>query len=215
MRIVYLHGFASSPQSTKAQFFKQKFEALEIPFDALQLDEGDFERLTITRQLAVIEAAVADRPAILMGSSLGGYLAALYAARHPDAVRSLVLLAPAFDFPRRWRERFPPEDLARWKQNGSAPFFHYGSKAGQRLGYSFVEDAAQYEGVPDFLQPALILHGSGDTVVPPEMSREFAARRPHVRLQLFQSGHELTDVLDRLWDETIRFLDMNGEFQKL
>jgi len=218
MRIVYLHGFASSPQSSKAQFFKRKFDERSIPFEAPQLDEGNFERLTITGQLGVVERAVAGRPVVLMGSSLGGYLAALYAARHPGEVERMVLLAPAFQFPTRWRARFRPEDIELWKQQGSAPFFHYGSQTAQRLGYSFVEDADRYEDTPDFGQPALILHGSQDPVVPPGTSREFAAGRPNVRLQLFPSGHELTDVLDGLWNETSRFLDLDDaitRFQKL
>lgn len=215
MRIVYLHGFASSPQSSKAQFFKRKFGERNIPFEAPQLDEGNFERLTITGQLGVVERAVAGRPVVLMGSSLGGYLAALYAARHPDHVQRMVLLAPAFQFPTRWRTRFRPEDIELWKQQGSAPFFHYGSQTEQRLGYAFVEDADQYEDAPDFGQPALILHGSEDPVVPPGIAREFAAGRPNVRLQLFPSGHELTDVLPGLWNATSRFLDVDGPLPKI
>jgi len=207
MRIVYLHGFASSPHSSKTQFFKRKFDALGVPFEAPQLDEGNFERLTITGQLAVVERAVAGRPAVLMGSSLGGYLAALYATRHPGEVERMVLLAPAFQFASRWRARFRAQDLELWKQQGSAPFFHYGYQSGQRLGYSFVEDADRYEDAPDFGQPALILHGSEDPVVPAAISREFAAERPNVRLYLLPSGHELTDVLPGLWKETSRFLD--------
>ena len=46
MRIVYLHGFASSPQSSKAQFFAAKFCEAGVPFEAPDLDGGDFERLT-------------------------------------------------------------------------------------------------------------------------------------------------------------------------
>lgn len=208
MRIMYLHGFASSPQSSKAQFFRRKFDECGVAFHAPQLDEGDFERLTITGQLAVVEKAVTGQPAVLMGSSLGGYLAALYAARHPGDVERLVLLAPAFDFPKRWRQRFSPEELAHWQRQGWAPFFHYGSQTGQRLGYAFVQDAARYEDRPAFAQPALILHGFEDPVVPAEISRKIAAARGNVRLRLFESGHELTDVLDALWDETRPFLDL-------
>jgi len=215
MRIVYLHGFASSPQSSKAQFFKQKFDQLGVPFETPQLDEGNFERLTITGQLAVVERAVGGRSAVLMGSSLGGYLAALYATRHPAEVERMILLAPALQFASRWRARFRPEDLELWKQQGSAPFFHYGYKSAQRLGYSFVEDADQYEDAPDFGQPALILHGSEDAVVPPGISLEFAAARPNVRLQLFPSGHELTDVLAGLWKETSRFLQLGDIIPKI
>src|ERR1700678_4151148 len=98
MRVVYLHGFASGPQSGKARFFAERFGARGVPFVAPRLDEGDFEGLTISGQLKVVEKAVGEGPVVLMGSSLGGYLAALYAARHREAVEKLVLLAPAFQF---------------------------------------------------------------------------------------------------------------------
>src|SRR5277367_2393224 len=102
MRVVYLHGFASSPQSSKAQFFLRRFTDAGIAVEIPQLDGGDFEHLTISGQLAVIEQTVGETPSVLMGSSLGGYLAALYAARHPETVEKLIMMAPAFHFPRRW-----------------------------------------------------------------------------------------------------------------
>jgi predicted esterase YcpF (UPF0227 family) len=127
-RLVYLHGFASSPQSSKAQFFAAKFRALDHTLEIPHLDQGDFTGLTITRQLQLIEKTVDAGPVILLGSSLGGYLAALFAARHPQAVEKLVLMAPAFQFPTRWRARFSPQDLAAWKLRGTLPIFHYGYK---------------------------------------------------------------------------------------
>ena len=69
-RIVYLHGFASSPESGKARFFGGRFTELGVPFMAPQLDEGNFEGLTISGQLRVVDAAVAGEPVVLMGSSL-------------------------------------------------------------------------------------------------------------------------------------------------
>lgn len=202
--IIYLHGFASSPQSGKAQFFRRKFSERGVTIRIPRLDQGDFEGLTISKQLGVIERAAEGRPTNLIGSSLGGYLAALYAARHPE-VEWLVLMAPAFQFPRRWRERFSAEELAEWKRRGSRPFFHYGYKKNRLLDYQFVEDAVQYEDEPKFGQPALVLHGTEDTVVPADVSREFARSHPNVTLRLLRSGHELTDVLDELWAETATF----------
>ncbi|MEO8049999.1 MAG: YqiA/YcfP family alpha/beta fold hydrolase [Acidobacteriota bacterium] len=216
MRVVYLHGFASSPQSTKARFFGDHFAEAGVAFDAPQLDEGQFHNLTITGQMLVVGKAVATQaekltpgePLVLMGSSLGGYLAALYAARHPRYVDRLVLLAPAFRFLERWRVRLSPTEIEQWKRDGSILMYHYGSKTAQRLGYQFLEDAAGYEAVPDFHQRALILHGTNDTVVPCQVSYDFALEHVHARLALFESGHELTDVLEGLWREASAFLEI-------
>jgi hypothetical protein len=71
-----------------------------------------------------------------------------------------------------------------------------------------MEDAAQYEDEPEFPQPALILHGVRDSIVPAEISRVYAARRPNTRLVLFESGHELTDVLEPMWLEILNFLSV-------
>jgi pimeloyl-ACP methyl ester carboxylesterase len=202
---VYLHGFGSGPESTKARFFRDQFAAHGVNIEIPRLDEGNFERLTVSGQLRVIDRAVNGRSVILMGSSLGGYLAALYASTHPN-IEKLVLLAPAFQFPKRWRQRFAGEELAAWKASGSKLFYHYGHKADRPLGYQFVEDSVQYPDEPDVRQPSLILHGTGDTVVPLEVSCEFAARHPNATLRELESGHELTDVLDRLWAETSTFL---------
>jgi pimeloyl-ACP methyl ester carboxylesterase len=203
-RVVYMHGFASGPSSSKARFFSRRLSEHGASVSIPQLDEGNFQGLTITGQLAVIDRAVGGQPAILMGSSLGGYLAALYASKHVSIER-LVLLAPAFRFPTRWRERYAA-DMDRWKREGSLPFFHYAVQAELPLGYQFVEDAAQYPDEPEFSQPALILHGSRDPVVPAEISREYAASHSNVRLRLFDSGHELTDVLEPMWEEVAGFL---------
>lgn len=207
-RVVYLHGFASGPGSSKARFFGRKLTECGVAVEIPRLDGGDFERLTITGQLAVIERVVDGRPAVLMGSSLGGYLAALYASRHPEIER-LVLLAPAFQFPRRFRERYAPEDLERWKRQESVPVYHYGYQEERRLGHELLEDSARYEDEPDFGQPALVIHGSADTVVPAAVSRAFAAGHPNVMLHVMESGHELTDVLEPMWAVVGSFLGVN------
>jgi pimeloyl-ACP methyl ester carboxylesterase len=205
MRVVYLHGFASSPQSGKAQFFKRKLGAEGIDVDIPRLDGGDFERLSITGQLAVIDAAVAKQPTVLFGSSLGGYLAALYAARHSEIER-LVLLAPGFQFPSLWRKRYSEEALAKWKRDGSAPVFHYGENREMQLGYQLMEDSAQYEDEPDVHQPTLIFHGTKDDVVPASVSEIFAANHPNAELHLMNSGHELTDVVEPMWTVVRKWL---------
>ncbi|HXB66720.1 MAG TPA: YqiA/YcfP family alpha/beta fold hydrolase [Candidatus Acidoferrales bacterium] len=220
-RIVYLHGFASGPSSSKARYFRQRLQAAGARVEIPDLAAGDFEHLTITGQLAVVERAVqqaahwaADwatgpsghpEPVALMGSSLGGYLAALYAARHPEVVR-LVLLAPAFGFARRWPERLGAEQVAQWQSAGAMEVFHYGENRTRSLSYALLEDAARYEDYPDFHQPALLFHGAGDDVVPVRYSREFSATHPNATLEVLDSGHDLLNVLEYMAPKVERFL---------
>jgi hypothetical protein len=208
MNIVYLHGFASGPSSSKAVFFARKFEEVGMRIQIPALDEGDFENLTITRQLEVINKAVAGRSVTLIGSSMGGYLAALFAARHQN-VEKLVLLAPAFDFGRRLPEVLSGSDVAEWKRVGRRRVFHYAAGGERDLSYRLIEDASTYESYPDARQPTLILHGREDQTVPLTYSQEFASRHPNARVIELDSGHEMTDVLDSLWIETARFLGIS------
>lgn len=205
-RVVYLHGFASSPKSSKAQFFKQRLNEQGVEVEIPRLDGGNFEALTVTNQLRIIDEVIANQPAILFGSSLGGYLAALYAARHPHLIERLVLLAPAFEFPSRWRKRYSAKDLDRWKSEGSTPVFHYGENRMMRLGYQFMEDSSQYEDQPDARQPILIFHGTNDEVVPYIVSESFCVTHPRAQLVLLDAGHELTNVLNPMWEATQKFL---------
>jgi uncharacterized protein len=169
------------------------------------LAEGDFERLTIRGQLEVIERAPGQKRVILIGSSLGGYLAALYAARHLHVER-LILLAPAFDFHRLWMRQLGPERVDSWRQSGSIYVFHYAAGCELPLGYQLFEDSSHFEAFPDFTQPALIFHGNHDPVVPVIYSTEFVGAHSNARLVQLESGHELTDVLDAIWHESKPFL---------
>lgn len=201
---LYLHGFASGPASAKARFFRERLEAEGCRIEVPDLSEGDFENLTITGQLRVIERLSAGRRCALIGSSLGGYLAALHAARHPEVER-LLLLAPAFGFARRWSETLGPE-LGRWKQNGYRMVYHYAERRFLPIRYRLIEDGLGYEDEPAVSQPVLIFHGLRDTVVPPAVSVSFAVHKPNVRLELVDSDHELLDVLDRIWNRARDFL---------
>jgi pimeloyl-ACP methyl ester carboxylesterase len=205
MRIVYLHGFASSPSSTKARFFSERFAARGVRVDIPDLAAGDFEHLTISGQLAVIHESCRGEKLSLIGSSMGGYLAALYAARHPE-IQKLVLMAPAFCFSARLEETFGVEKIADWRRTCVLPIYHYGYGGMRGLSYGILEDGRQYEDFPDVRQPALIFHGTQDTVVPSNLSEQFASRHPNVVLRLYPSDHELTDVLEPMWAEASSFL---------
>jgi pimeloyl-ACP methyl ester carboxylesterase len=141
----------------------------------------------------------------LIGSSLGGYLAALFAARHSQTQR-VVLLAPGFGFARRWPQRLGEQTMRDWQRTGVLPVFHYGEKAERLLSYDLIEDGRQYEDYPDVQQPCLIFHGEHDDVVPAQWSREFAEGKQNVELHVVDSDHELLNVLEPMWRRVREFV---------
>jgi uncharacterized protein len=206
VKVIYLHGFASGPTSRKAKFFRARLEEEGVDITVPDLAEGDFENLTIGSQLAVLEEAVRTGPVRLVGSSMGGYLAALMAARNPGKVDGLVLMAPAFGFAQRWPAVVGEEAMERWMRTGKLPVFHYGEGRMRELGLRMYEDSWKWDGEPDFHQPGLIFHGLKDDVVPVEASREYAAAHANVELIEMDSGHELTDVMPEIWESCREFL---------
>jgi uncharacterized protein len=202
---LYLHGFASGPGSAKAQYFRRRLDELGIPLQIPALDEGDFEHLSLSRQLRLIEGLTRGaRPLVIIGSSLGGYLAALHAAAHP--VSALVLLAPAFDFARRWRERLGEAALEAWRQTGACEVDHHATGQKERLSYELMADASRHAPYPTVSAPALVLHGRKDEVVPEASVAHWAAHTQSARMMLFDAGHELTECLAELFEEARRFL---------
>jgi pimeloyl-ACP methyl ester carboxylesterase len=209
-RVLYLHGFASSPASRKAQMFRKRFAKAGVDLEIPNLEQDSFLNLTIGGQLRVIERTLGGEPALLIGSSMGGYLAALYAARHPEAQR-LVLLAPAFGFARRWAARLGEKALAEWKERGTVSVYHYAAGGPSPLGWGLMEDALRYEDEPKVEQPTRVWHGLQDDVVPVDASRSFVAHNLHALLIEVQSGHELTEVAEGIADEAVAFLVEGGK----
>lgn len=204
--VVYLHGFASGPGSKKARFFRERFEARGVPFEVPDLACGDFDHLTVTGQLEVVRRTLGSRRVRLMGSSMGGYLAALFASTNPAQVERVVLMAPAFDFAARWRLRLGEPAFAEWRRTGLLSVFHYGEGRPAQVGFELYSDALAHAAFPAVAPPVLIFHGMADDVVPAHLSERFAALNPHARLQLLHSDHELLDVTETIWEETWAFL---------
>jgi uncharacterized protein len=203
--LVYLHGFASGPGSTKARYFHARLAALGVPLEIPDL-APDFTHVTVSGMLAVVEGILARGPALLFGSSLGGYLAALAAARRQAAVRGLVLFAPAFGFAARWETRIGEAALARWRAARTAPVYHYGYGREVPLDIELLDDARRYPDQPDPDVPALIFAGRKDETVPLPDVQRFGALRPGRELVVLDAGHELTEVLEPMWERILPFL---------
>ncbi len=204
MKILYLHGFASGPRSKKGVAFEEHFSARGIAIVRLNLRVPSFEHLRLSSMIETVRAAI-DGPTILIGSSLGGLTAARTAERD-DRVRGLVLLAPAFQLAKRWREMLG-EDWGRWQTSGWREVTDHTTGGPARVDFGFVEDVAQIDvGFPDLRVPTLIMHGTHDDAVPITHSRMFAVGRANVRLVELDDGHELIASLPALLAGTATFL---------
>jgi len=210
---IYLHGFASSPQSAKAEYLHSRFCDLQIPLPLPDLNQGDFSHLTITRQLGQVEAEFPPppTPVTIIGSSLGGWTATILAQRQPQCQR-LVLLAPALQFLSHWLPRLGEQTLNQWQSEGFLSVYHYGEKRSLPLSYDFIQDAQTYQNEPlNRPIPTLILHGSQDEVIPIESSRNFASGRPWVKLIELDSDHSLGNVLPEIWSAIVAFCQLAGK----
>ncbi|NEO99946.1 MAG: alpha/beta fold hydrolase [Symploca sp. SIO2E9] len=207
---IYLHGFASSPQSAKAQKLHSYLQTYQIELIIPDLNQGDFSHLTLTRQLQQVEAQFppAPTPVVLIGSSFGGLTAAFLAQRHSQ-VQQLVLLAPAFGFSQHWLTEFSAAQLQEWQTSGYLSVYHYGEKRTIPLHYQFIQDFLQYQ--EKHLQrplPTLILHGKQDQTIPITASLNYASERPWVQLVELDSDHSLSDVMPEIWDATRAFCNL-------
>jgi hypothetical protein len=75
---IYLQGFASIPQSTKAKDLCDRFTQIQIKLKVPDLNTGDFSHLIITRQINQVTAGFPDHyaPLTLIDFSLGGLISA-------------------------------------------------------------------------------------------------------------------------------------------
>lgn len=210
-RVVYLHGFASGPGSTKAAYFGDRLRERHVRFDCPDFNEPDFAALSITRMLDQLGRVLAQAPgpAALIGSSLGGTLAILAADRFARQIDRLVLLAPAVMFAKAGHHLLPPERIDEWRRRGALPFFHYGDNEERPLNFAFYEDSLQYDPFDAaFTQPALVFQGLRDTSVPYRTVEQFARSRPNVTLSLLDDEHQLTASLPRIWQDVEAFLGL-------
>ena len=210
---IYLHGFASGPQSIKASAFKAEFERNHLPLMVPDLEGEDFENLTLTRQAQLIEKCLEQVPSRnigVIGSSLGGYLAAQIAQRN-DKVVALYLMAPAFNFLKRWRERLKTELSEPFENSDLIWVFHFRYNRKMPLKAFFFRDAEKWDAVSlDKALPVRIVHGVHDETVSIEESRRFVKHRPYCRLHELDADHGLISQLNWMMADCLEFFKREG-----
>jgi pimeloyl-ACP methyl ester carboxylesterase len=189
--LVYLHGFSSSPGGNKGTYARRWAVERGIAFHAPDLNLPTFETLTITAQVEAVEALLRTlpEPPVLIGSSLGGFIATAVAQRGAS-LRSMVLLAPAIHFARR---RAGSPAWAAYRERGEMEVFHYGAGRPLRLGPELQQDLSNWldDDTWRIRIPTVILHGRADEAVPLAESEAFRARNPEANLHVFEDDHGL------------------------
>ncbi len=167
--LYYIHGYQSTPYGEKATLFK---EALHVR--AIRYQDTAPEEIQIPYCLEKISWEIKNDPSvILIGSSLGGFLAASAALSHP-AIRRLILLNPAI---------IPPEtDLETIE---GMPL---------RILQEMINPKLFTQKIPAQIT---ILRGTQDTVVPDRWVFCFAQAQ-NATIQFFDDDHRFSKNLSRL-----------------
>ena len=196
--IIYSHGFGGSHRSGT-----QYAEAMAAKgyvvycFDFCRgspgsQSEGSTLEMSLFTEQADLEAVIEmiqgldyvdSSNLFLMGTSQGGAVSAITAAKHVDEIRGLVLLYPAFVLADNANERYQsPEEIPdtqffMWMDVGRAYFEPL-------LGYDIYADIEAYD------KDVLILHGDEDSIVPLSYSEHAAEVYPSAQLEVLQgAGH--------------------------
>jgi uncharacterized protein len=131
--VLYLHGFASSPEGRKVVALREILGRHGLEVIAPDLNLPSFRWLDFD---AMVRSSAREtkrhEPSVIIGSSLGAVVALGVARR--EGAGPLVLVAPAVGFGQRWIEKLPPGD--------PLSFFHHARESDQPIHRRFFEQMA-------------------------------------------------------------------------
>ena len=224
--IVFLPGFRSDMTGDKATglaaFAAARGQAmLRFDYSGHGASDGDFLDGTIGIWAADALAAIdrlSTRDLVLVGSSMGGWIALLTAIARPERVKALVGIAAAPDFTQllMWNSMAPAERL-KLIQDG---VLHIPSLYGEPTPITrrLIDDGRNHlvltHPIP-FAGQVRLLHGQADPDVPWELALRIAERitSQDVRITLVKDGdHRLSRPQDLalLYRTVGALLDQNG-----
>ncbi len=223
--VLFCGGFNSNMRGSKGAFLSQYCQKKGLNFCRFDYQghgesSGDFAEGTIgdwfDDALAILEQN-SKAPVVIVGSSMGGWMALLLAKQCPDLVKGLVLIAPAPDFPDKlmWSAmdasvRSEIETKGVWYRPSE-----FEGEESYPITLNLIEESRRHnlldgDGI-NFDGPVHILHGSSDEVVPMEHAFKVAdaLSSEDVTVEIIKNGdHRLsTDIeLERLGDRLEKLL---------
>lgn len=180
--VILCHGMDSHKNSEKLVYLGRALArrgvlALRFDFRYVGESNGEFADITYSGEVADLGAAYAfvqqrhpARTAIL-GSSMGGTVALLFAGQEPRVAALVTVAAPIHPeaFPRRV---LTDQQLQQWRERGFT-IYH-----GQRLNATLLQDLERLDVLASARKvtcPTLVIHGEADEVVPVAEARELHA----------------------------------------
>jgi alpha-beta hydrolase superfamily lysophospholipase len=172
--------------------------------------EGRQEELTLSAILNDIRVALAHAREVtgatrlsLIGQSFGGGICGYYAAKRPEEVARLVLLCPQFNYKKRtidsrpyWTDDYLSDEMAQQLSEHGYIQFTPTLKHGRPI-FNEVFWLQPHTVLGEISAPTLVVHGTKDTLVPIESSREalacFTAEHKLVEIEGAQHGFAVHD----------------------
>jgi pimeloyl-ACP methyl ester carboxylesterase len=208
--VVFLPGFRSDMTGDKATmlaaFCEERGQAmLRFDYSGHGASTGAFEDGTIgawaADAVAAIDALTTGK-LILVGSSMGGWIALLTAVARPDRIAALVGIAAAPDFTQRlmWDAMAPPERETLLRDGVLYVPSQYGDPT--PITRALIEDGARHlvlTGRVPLRCPVRLLHGQADPDVPWELALEIVRQvgTADARVTLIKDGdHRLSRPAD-------------------
>lgn len=176
--IVWLGGFRSDMTGAKAEAVaawgrEHGRKVVRFDYSGHGISDGAFEDGRIGRWFAEAKAVIAAEAGpdfIVVGSSMGGWMALLLAREHPAGLKGVVLVAPAPDFTEKlFYPALPLEARARVDAGEAIEIPGEYGGSDYRLMADFFRDGARHNllGAPLRLGvPVIIIQGMADTSVP-------------------------------------------------
>ncbi len=208
--VVFCPGFNSTKQGAKALAIEtlcrqNNIEFIRFDYGGHGESGGDFAQGSISAwlndTLDVIERLPKSRQVMLVGSSMGGWIALLAAIAKPNIVGGLLLIACAADMTRYYPSRLkglPTLSDERGRNYFSVPN-EYGDQLPYRVYQHLIDDGGAHyllDQPIDLTIPVRLIHGVDDDVVEWQRSERVLAQltSKDATLQLIKNGdHRLSN----------------------
>ncbi|SEN46924.1 Pimeloyl-ACP methyl ester carboxylesterase [Nitrosomonas marina] len=205
--IVFLGGFRSDMNGTKARFLEQICAQsgqsyLRFDYGGHGSSSGVFEQGTVGswKQDAVdiIDHVFAQRGVVLVGSSMGGWIALRLLLERLVQVKGVIGIAAAPDFTRDIKNRMTSPERASLTRNGYLELPSAYAETPYIVTRALLEDGerqAVLDKVHEIQVPLVLIHGKQDADVSWKKARDTATafKGPDTRVLLIdEAGHRLS-----------------------